>query len=361
MHPVSSVGSRFVPPPIMRKTFSHIVDLDEADFAPDLMAASIQYAGRMMSHNQLCGATPQLDREQHSRLRSAIFDSFDMVVGYKMANFAAIGRKVCPRKVFQAYGMTKADADAYSYVMASLVEPTREKLDKHPDVKFRHPENVRKDCARLLSSPRIDEFVNKFVWRKLRKFAEAERATSADMKQDLLARGVRVHYYMTPLANPDHIISSIQKSIKHHGHEIIMHHIAKRRRRLISDPDTGRAGNSQRDLFSVGADGFQFIDPAIEQAALDMNNVIDPEMSIMLQRLLAVQTGERKRAVISLMMLDDSPAFVAWWNKRRRKDVESVSDIYHACKNPEAFFEAIRKFMRVPADEYAAFLQSLSL
>lgn len=338
-----------------------------------LLQAVLGYTLRIKNVSQFKKTAPFLTPSQSKTICNLIRDNFDVAVALKLAIYSLVkerGTHNLPyaARRFKEFGLPGSESFLYHKLVAWGMDKTVRKLLRTHKVKIvPHPDQVRQVCDAIVSDPKIIAFVKKFVWAKLRAFAEAslliDSAASGhgryrDFHNELLAKAVQSLYYVMPLYSIAHARNYMQRTIHNHGILMIKFFTAQRRRRLVAD-DVGFA-NRVRTMERKGEDGESVVDPQVEIGESQKDETFRTvELRLSVDRVLKQSVGWRRRA-IRLFVLKPNEEFVQFWNEQNRKKLTSVDDVYHYLGNVDQYIEFVRRFLRIKAEVFYNWMKSLA-
>jgi len=353
-------------PPVVRRAAALIVDLDNltVDQKFLLTTAMVGYALKVFDFsdmhrrmNSFC-----LPKEMN-RLRAACVEDFNLTVRLKQAVYRCIelekkGEAITTarrREIFVASGLAAADSYVFEQLrQMRLLTRVRQKLRHLHSATVQTPTQLADNCSKQLAT--IDEFIKKFVYRKLRFIAKSNRMELSDLENELRLKATQVFYYETPFKSEQHVINTVKRAVHHHGMNLIQYYTTQKRGRLVS-VENGHQ-NMVQDIYSRNRDGEEFETP-YQKDGEDVEGAMTLNISV--RTLLDSVKGKKREDAIKLLMLEDHPEFVAYFNKThaRVRKYQHVEDIYRAQRSNQHFLELVRQYLDIESSTFYGFINLL--
>lgn len=278
--------------------------------------------------------------------REKMTNDWNLAVALRLAIYTIAQKQIKNRKkiisIFIEHGLKPDDATIYFNLVTNgdiMAVQQRAYFLQIPSIA-----KLRTDCAELIKSQGIKQYVEKFVNKKLRAFAHSNNLTVKDFENELLAEGVRCYFNTIPNLSGQHLLNYIKVAIKRRGHDLISYYRAGRRLRLIPESE----------MASGFTNTIRTIDGIVEDCEPDRYLGIN-EMYIDYNNLL-LKYSDGKRRALRLMGLDDDLHFIEWWNRQHRKSQRTTTDIFYQHDTPEDYINTIRRFIGVNTSAFAAWL-----
>jgi hypothetical protein len=324
---------------IFKGIIGYILQLNNFD---DLKSATGKYlpdARAVTNLRKHCVGTWKLSAALRLSLYSCITD--------KATDLQAI-------RIFKLWQLPPGDVALYKTIIAwGYLKPLR-KVVANLQQPIPKPQELIDNCELLMDSNNMKDYIKKFVYRKLRAFAENNRLSLADFEQELLEKGALCYYFSVPNLSRQHTIDYVKKAIKHHGHSLISYYTAECRNRLIEWDTASGVTNTLRDITGLTDDDIS--NNPLQDSLLNLNIM---ELFLNYHRLRD-RANEVQRKALDIMALADNDQFCIWYNYYYKRACDTTYDIFLEHDSPDSYFDTVRVFLGIPSLQFNSWLQHLA-
>jgi hypothetical protein len=292
-----------------------------------------------------------------TRLRSYCINNWNLNVALRLAIYNCIATKANADQavvIFRQWQLYDADVEVYSNIVLWRHHTKLRRIVKNLQQPIPKPQELIDNCESVMNSTNMVSFIGKFIYRKLRSFAESNRFSLADFEQDLFAKGVQCYYSSVPNLSKQHTINYVKKAIKYRGHSLISYYAADCRTRLVKWDTSSGFTNTLRDI-----SGLTDSDISLNPIQTSLTNLDSMELWITYQRALdRASVGQRK--ALSMMTLENNSKFLAWYNFYYRRSCDSTHDIFLDHDSTSAYFDTVRAYLGISSHQFNSWLQRLA-